>query len=101
MRGHGSELRLRRLPEWEHLPIKRPALPNASQPIPRPEQLEQMLALSKILSKDIPFVRTDFYVIEGKVYFGEITFFPASGMSEFEPPVWDATIGSWLTLPEA
>lgn len=88
-------------PEWEHLPIKRPALPNASQPIPKPEQLEQMLALSKILSKDIPFVRTDFYVIEGKVYFGEITFFPASGMSEFEPPVWDATIGSWLTLPEA
>ena len=65
-----------------------------------PEQLEEMLRLSKILSQDIPFVRTDFYVIEGKVYFGEITFFPASGFAEFDPPVWDAKFGSWLTLPE-
>ncbi len=87
-------------PQWEHMPIKRPKLANASQPIPKPEQLEQMLEFSKILSKDIPFVRTDFYVIEGKIYFGEITFFPASGMAEFEPPVWDAKFGSWLELPE-
>lgn len=87
-------------PQWEHLPVKRPKLANATQPIPKPEQLEEMLALSKILSKDIPFVRTDFYVIEGQVYFGEITFFPASGMAEFDPPVWDAKIGSWLELPE-
>ncbi len=87
-------------PQWEHMPVKRPKLANASVPIPRPEQLEQMLGFSKILSKDIPFVRTDFYVIEGKVYFGEITFFPASGMAEFDPPVWDAKFGSWLKLPE-
>lgn len=87
-------------PEWEHLPIKRPKLANAKNPIPKPEQLEEMLRLSKILSRDIPFVRTDFYVIEGKVYFGEITFFPAGGMAEFDPPEWDAKFGSWLTLPE-
>lgn len=87
-------------PQWEHMPIKRPKLANASTPIPKPEQLEQMLEFSKLLSKDIPFVRTDFYVIEGKVYFGEITFFPASGMAEFDPPIWDAKFGSWLELPE-
>ncbi len=87
-------------PQWEHLPVKRPKLANASVPIPRPEHLEQMLEFSKILSKDIPFVRTDFYVIEGKVYFGEITFFPASGMAAFHPARWDATFGSWLKLPE-
>ena len=87
-------------PQWEHLPVKRPKLANASVPIPRPEHLEQMLEFSKILSKDIPFVRTDFYVIEGKVYFGEITFFPASGMATFHPARWDATFGSWLKLPE-
>ena len=87
-------------PQWEHMPVKRPKLANASVPIPRPEQLEQMLELSRILSQDIPFVRTDFYVIEGKVYFGEITFFPASGMAPFQPARWDATIGSWLKLPE-
>lgn len=87
-------------PDWEHMPVKRPKLPIASRPIPKPEQLEQMLEFSGILSEGIPFVRTDFYVIEGKVYFGEITFFPASGMAGFDPPEWDKTIGDWLTLPQ-
>ena len=86
-------------PEWEHMPVKRPKLGLSRQPIPKPEQLQEMLEFSKILSKDIPFVRTDFYVIEGKVYFGEITFFPASGMAAFDPPEWDEIIGNWLTLP--
>jgi hypothetical protein len=87
-------------PQWEHMPVKRPKLALASTPIPKPEQLEEMLRLSKILSEGIPFVRTDFYVIEGKVYFGEITFFPASGFAGFDPPEWDAKIGAWLNLPE-
>ncbi len=86
-------------PEWEHMPVKRPKLGLSKEQIPKPEQLSQMLEFSKILSKDIPFVRTDFYVIEGKVYFGEITFFPASGMAAFDPPEWDEKIGNWLTLP--
>ena len=86
--------------KWEHLDIKRPNVPNASQPIPEPAELAQMLEFSRILAKDIPFVRTDFYVIDHKVYFGEITFFPASGMSAFEPESWDDTFGSWLELPE-
>jgi len=87
-------------PDWEHLPLKRPKIPNGVTQTQRPEQLEEMLALSKVLAKDIPFVRTDFYVIEGKVYFGEITFFPASGLSGFEPQIWDETFGAWLELPK-
>lgn len=86
-------------PDWERMPVKRPGIPNAAVPSPKPEQLEQILEFSRILSKDIPFVRTDFYVIEGKVYFGEITFFPAGGLTPFEPESWDETFGSWLTLP--
>lgn len=86
-------------PQWEHLPMKRPGIPNASQPIPKPEQLERMLELARQLSKGIPFVRTDFYVIEGQIYFGEFTFSPASGLTPFEPKDWDETLGSWLALP--
>lgn len=86
--------------KWEHLDIKRPGVPNASQPIPEPAELEQMLAFSRKLAEGIPFVRTDFYVIDHKVYFGEITFFPASGMAAFEPESWDDTFGDWLKLPE-
>lgn len=85
--------------QWEHLDLHRPKHPNASKEIPKPELLEKMLAFSRILAKDIPFVRTDFYVIDGKLYFGEITFFPASGLAPFVPVSWDETFGSWLQLP--
>ena len=36
----------------------------------------------------------------GKIYFGEMTFYPAGGATPFDPPHWDETFGSWLQLPE-
>lgn len=86
---------------WNHLDISRPGHPNSLQVIPRPAELEEMLYLSRILSKTIPFVRTDFYTIHGKVYFGEITFYPASGLERFEPESIDKQFGEWLELPIA
>lgn len=83
---------------WNRLNIKRPAIPNKKVPHPKPELLDEMLRISTILAKDIPFARTDFYVINGKIYFGEITFFPASGMSKYEPEKWDDEFGSWIDL---
>lgn len=84
---------------WELLPVRRPDHPNADLSAPKPEQLEELLNLSKILAADIPFVRTDFYIVGGRILFGEMTFFPSSGFVPFIPPVWDSIIGSWLTLP--
>ena len=86
-------------PEWEHLDIRRPGHPNADKQIACPKQLEEMLRLSEKLAKDKPFVRTDFYVINDKIYFGEITYSPAGGMAPFDPEIWDYTLGSWITLP--
>ena len=86
--------------QWEHLDIRRPKHPNASQAVPQPEELSQMLSLARVLSKDIPFLRVDFYIIEHKVYFSELTFFPASGLEKFVPEEWDRTLGNWLQLPE-
>ena len=57
-----------------------------------------MIELSKELSKDIPFLRVDFYEIKGKVYFGELTFYPGSGMEEFRPYKYDEILGSWINL---
>ena len=85
--------------KWEHLPVKRPGTPNAAQPIPKPEELDQILELSRKLAEQIPFVRTDFYIIDHRIYFGEITFFPATGMTPFEPARWDKIFGDWLELP--
>ena len=58
-----------------------------------------MLELAKKLSENIPFLRVDFYIIEHKVYFSELTFFPASGFDRFVPDEWDDILGSWLELP--
>ncbi len=86
--------------QWEHLPLSRPNHPQASAPMERPEELDLMLQLSRKLSEGIPFVRTDFYIIDHKVYFGELTFFPSSGMKAFVPNEWDFRLGTLLELPK-
>ena len=58
-----------------------------------------MVTLSKMLSKGLPHVRVDFYDINGKVYFGELTFFHFSGFQRFEPQIYDHLFGSWIKLP--
>ncbi len=47
--------------------------------IPRPKNLEKMFKIAKILSKDIPFIRVDFYEANEELYFGELTFYPSGG----------------------
>ena len=66
----------------------------------KPEKLSEMLAYAEILSSDFPFARTDFYCIDGKIYFGEITFFPWSGYMRFTPDSFDYDLGALFELPE-
>lgn len=72
---------------------------NAKIPPQKPLRFEQMKELAKKLSAGIPHVRVDFYEVNGKVYFGEMTFFHFSGLVPFEPEEWDYTFGSWIELP--
>lgn len=83
---------------WEHLDIRRPGASFSKNPIDKPEKLEEMLKVSRILSKNIPFLRTDFYIVDHQLYVGELTFFPASGLCRFYPEKWDAIFGEWLEL---
>ena len=73
---------------------------NSNNEIPCPKSFPEMVTNAKILSKDIPFSRIDFYDINGHAYFGEITFFPASGFGSFHPDKWNYIIGSWIKLPK-
>ena len=57
-----------------------------------------MEALAESLATVAPFVRVDFYNVSGKIYFGEITFFPASGVGPFTSEIWDEKLGSMLVL---
>ncbi len=59
-----------------------------------------MLKLARLISEDFPFLRIDFYSIEDKLYFGEITFFPGSGFEEFRPDEWDRKLGNRISIPE-
>lgn len=59
-----------------------------------------MKELATVLSAGIPHVRVDFYEANGKLFFGEMTFFDASGFSSFKPEKWDCTFGEWIILPE-
>ena len=59
-----------------------------------------MMELAQKLSKDLPFIRVDFYNVNGKIFFGELTFFPGGGFECFNPKGWDYELGSWLKLPK-
>ena len=65
-----------------------------------PESIDKMVFLAEQLSRDIPFLRVDFYDVNGRVYFGECTFFPMSGFGKFTSEEWDRKLGEWLQLPE-
>lgn len=74
--------------------------PNAKVPPAKPEKFELMKELAAKLSQGIPHVRVDLYEVDGKVYFGELTFYHFSGIVPFRPEHWDRTIGDWLVLPD-
>ena len=65
-----------------------------------PPQIDEIVSYAEKLSEGIPQVRCDFYVHEGKVYFGEMTFYTWSGFMDFEPRECDELLGSYLVLPE-
>lgn len=85
--------------DFNHLPFTN-GHPNSNIPLQKPAGFEKMKELAERLSKGIPHVRVDLYDINGRIYFGEMTFFHWSGIIPFEPKEWDVTFGSWIKLPE-
>jgi hypothetical protein len=66
--------------------------------IEKPKLLDDLIHFSEILSKNIPFVRVDFYIVKNKIYFGEMTFFPSGGYGKFYPHEMDIEYGSLLKI---
>lgn len=63
-----------------------------------PPAICEMTEYARKLSSGIKFVRVDFYYVEGHVYFGEMTFYPYSGLGPFDPLEADKQIGSLIHL---
>lgn len=62
----------------------------------KPINFEKMKELAVVLSKNIPELRVDFYEVNNKIYFGELTFFDGSGFDKIEPKEWDKKLGDWV-----
>ena len=85
--------------DWEKAPFKRNDFRDFDELPPKPANFELMIDFCRKLSNDIPFLRVDFYDINGKLYFGELTFFPGAGFTVLEPAEWDEKMGEWIKLP--
>jgi len=84
--------------DWNLMNLKT-SVPNSGRITEKPPVLDEMLEVSKILSKDIRHIRVDFYYVNGKLFFGELTFFDASGY-DYYPVEYSDLLGSWIDLPQ-
>ena len=86
--------------EWQHQefvglnPMCGPAAVCPSRPV----SLETQLFIARKLSKGLPFVRIDLYAVRNRVFFGEITFYPASGFGAFSPTQYNEILGQMILL---
>ena len=72
--------------------------PDFNRKLKFPEKLNEMIECAERLAKGIPFVRIDFYSANRRIYLGEITFYPASGLGPFIPDSWDEKLGNLIDL---
>jgi len=86
---------------WNLLPVEIKFPSDKSRVINKPVKLEDMLKFARILSKDYPHVRVDFYSIGEEIYFGEMTFFHGSGFERILPEEFNVEMGKWIKLPNA
>lgn len=85
--------------DWKYMSfVMNKYYPDPNVTFDRPAVLDEILDISRRVSKDIPFVRVDFYIVDNNAYIGEVTFFPGTGLLIFEPPEYDAILGGYLRL---
>ncbi len=83
--------------DWNKLPYTLEH-PNTKELIKKPGKFNEMIEVTKKLSKQFPFVRVDLYLIGDKVYFGELTFTPGNGLEHFKPINLDYQLGDLIDL---
>jgi hypothetical protein len=84
--------------DFNHIDVRN-GHPNADRPIGKPESFEQMKSIAADLSQGIPQVIIDLYDIDGRIYFGEYTFYHWGGFVKFDPDEMDEKFGSFFQKP--
>ena len=86
--------------DFKQMPYRRLDFAPITEVLPKPKSFDKMVEYAKILSKDFPHVRVDFYDIDGQIVFGELTFHNAGGYTVFEPDEFDFIMGEKFVLPD-
>ena len=86
--------------DWEYIHGTSKFPTNPEKQFKKPPVLDELLSLSRTLSKDIPQVRVDFYIVENQIYFGELTLYHGSGFEKYTPSKLGTELGNMLILPE-
>lgn len=68
--------------------------------VPRPVHLREMIAAAQKLGDGLDFIRADFYDTGERVYFGELTCYPAAGLERFRPKDFDRILGECWKLSQ-
>ena len=84
--------------DWNRMDISFHFLSDTVKQIRKPEVLTEMLELSRKLSAGFPHLRTDFYIVNNKLYVGEMTFFHGTGFGKWWPEGTDEWLGGFLKL---
>lgn len=85
--------------EWVHQPFHEPKYyPFADEEPTKPKGYEKMWDLAEQLAGCRAFSRIDFYDVNDKIYFGEITFYPTSGIGGFDPEIYDKIMGEMIEI---
>lgn len=82
---------------WQLLPFTE-HFPNSCHPVPRPRNFDKMVEIATTLSQGFSHVRVDLYNLDGRIYFGELTFCESSGFCEINPDEYDFKMGEMWKL---
>lgn len=85
--------------DGNHIEVTQKGYPNNDKTPQLPHSFDKMKEMARVLSKDIPHLRVDFYEVNNKVYVGELTFSDGGGYAPFDPEQYDRIIGEWIKLP--
>lgn len=86
--------------QWSELPLSISGIQKTSLE-EKPATFDEMVELAEKLAEPFPYVRVDFYDIEGSLFVGEMTFYSGGGFSTIDPPEWDGILGERFDLSDA
>lgn len=84
--------------DWDPIDMDQGYTSIPSTLLPRPDALNELLSVSDILSSNLNYVRVDLYLVDSKIYFGEMSFTPNAGLLRFRPDSMDERWGALFEM---